>query len=468
MKPRLFAIITTLVVAACSVGQPPALPEVDAATMSGAVGAQVAEALEILLMSPQDAARNGRLAMLLDTYGKTEPATALYARARHFAPETFRWAYLHARALAELGQTEAAAEAYQHALVLRPGYPPAELALAELTFDAGDLPGATTRYTRLSQRNPSYADAYLGLGRVYLEGGQLRAAIEALEHALALNGKFGQAHYVLSQAYRASGDEQLAATHLALFERYRLLRPDRNDPVLAEVEQLNVAENSRPLRGIELLGRRRFAEAAEVFEALAKEAPERPGSHHNLIAAYTELGQFERAEQHARLAAELDPDAIQLHDNLGILRLRQQRVAEAEAAFRRAIEIDPQYSVPHRNLGAALAAAGRTAEAIEAYSRALELEPTDRQTRFLLGRLLAKSARAGEAVQVLGPLAGVLLADTPLHLQELGNAQLGAGRFSEAIETLRRAQELAQVRGLEGMGVEIGKAIERAQRLQQR
>lgn len=462
------ALTAAAFLVACAGEPPPPLPTIDTQAMSDTVSAQVSDAHENLAAQPADADANGRLAMLFDTYGKPAEAAALYARARHYAPQTFRWHYLHARALAELGETEEAIAAYEQALGLRPGYPAAELALAQLAFDSGDLERAANLYDELLARNPSYAQAYVGRARVALERGEPATAIGLLRNALSINGKYGQAHYVLSQAYRLAGDEALAATHLKLFERYRLIEPGRNDPVLREVELLDVAEQTRPQRGVELLGRGRFSEAAQVFTSLAADFPDAAGPHHNLIAAYTELGQWELAERHAEIAAELDPDAVQLYDNLGILLLRQQRLEEAEAAFRRAAELDPDYSVPYRNLAAVLTARGRDEEAIEAYRRALALEPTDRQSRFLLGRLLVKRARAAEAVEVLAPLVEVTLADTPLHLQLLGNAQIDAGRPGEAIATLQRAQALAQVRGLEGAANDIGTAIARARRLQQR
>ena len=443
------ACLVTLILAACSGEQAlPPIPDVEYDTMSEPVRAQLADAVAAVSEAPRDASANGSLAMLLDTYQKPKAAEALYARARQLQPDKFRWVYLHARTLMRLGEDTAALSALERALQLRPGYPAAQLAIAQLLARSGETDRALEIMRSLIERNPNYAQAHAALGKLLLEQGDPAAAIDHLLTAIALSNRYGEAHYALSQAYRQSGEADLAATHAALFERYRKLGPPANDPLAREVQRLDRSEAGLLQSALNEMARGRFQQAAGRFLAMAKAAPDLAGPHVNLIAVYGSMQEYDRAEEHARRAHELDPDSVQLHDNLGLLYMKQGRIEEAISAFERAMEIDPEYALPRKNLGIALMAAGRVDEAVDHLAGALRLEPSDRHTRFLLGQVQLRKGQAQAAAETLRPLARITLIDTASHLHTLGLALLSSGQQGEAVIVLERAQRLAQGRGL--------------------
>lgn len=458
-----FVCLPMLVLAACGSNEPalPAIPDVAYDTMSEPVRAQLGQAVDAVATAPLDAWANGRLGMMYDAYRKTEAAEALYARAALLQPDTFRWQYLHARTMMRLGDDQAALTELQRALTLRPGYPAAQHAVAQLLARSGDIDGALSIYETLIERNPKFAQAHAGLGKLLLEQGNPRAAIDPLLTAVALASRYGEAHYALARAYRQTGETELAATHAALFERYRKLGPALNDSLAQEVQRLDRSEAGLLQQGLIATARGRHQEAAERFLAVAQASPDSAGPHINLIAVYGELQQYDRAEEHAQRARELDPDSVELHDNLGVLYMKQGRVADAIAAFERAVEIDPDYALPRKNLAIALQAAGENDRAIASYQSALRLEPSDRQIRYLSGKALLDSGQAQAAAETLQPLALASLNDMPSHLHAFGQALLMSGRHAEAVPVLERAQRLAQARGLSSAS-RIGADLSRA------
>jgi tetratricopeptide (TPR) repeat protein len=105
---------------------------------------------------------------------------------------------------------------------------------------------------------------------------------------------------------------------------------------------------------------------------------------------------------------EVDPASGLALQNLGILRLRQERYADAETTLRRAIALDASLSGAYTPLGVALSELGRLDEAIEAWQRAVTRgrerlgHPGERTTPVL--RIVQPSARATKATRA--PQAG--------------------------------------------------------------
>jgi tetratricopeptide (TPR) repeat protein len=105
------------------------------------------------------------------------------------------------------------------------------------------------------------------------------------------------------------------------------------------------------------------------------------------------------------------------------------RPDEAIAAYREAAAIAPERALPYTSLGVVLLGLGRVPDAFDAYGMALERAPRDEAA--LLGRAdaLVLLERPAEAAESLDRAAGV---------------QSAAGRPVEALDTARRALELAE------------------------
>jgi tetratricopeptide (TPR) repeat protein len=175
--------------------------------------------------------------------------------------------------------------------------------------------------------------------------------------------------------------------------------------------------------GYLLTERGRDAEAVRILGHLLEVDPELTavGAHVNLGNALQNLGRYEEAVAHYRVALGMEPDMALIHTNLGnalrsLGRLdeaiaayeqanalwpedpinqnawgralhRQGHLDDAIARFREAVRLKPDFAEAHRRWGAALAAQGRTAEATLRYREALRLAPDDDDARRLLAEV---------------------------------------------------------------------------------
>jgi len=130
----------------------------------------------------------------------------------------------------------------------------------------------------------------------------------------------------------------------------------------------------------------------------------------------TELseGRLERAEEHLLRATALDPDHASAYCNLGIARLRRQRLNEAADAFRKAAELSDD-AVPMEYLGHAFLRARRWAEATDAFLAAHERDPTSSRilnslavSQFLVGNPARTESLLAQTAEEEDPYAPAL------------------------------------------------------------
>jgi predicted O-linked N-acetylglucosamine transferase (SPINDLY family) len=129
-------------------------------------------------------------------------------------------------------------------------------------------------------------------------------------------------------------------------------------------------------------------------------------------------------------------------DALGVALMATSDAKAAESAFSEAQRLDPA-SIPIalRRIDAAIAAGTAAAERARLELATLR-DPLNVTQLTALGVLLDRLGRAEEAADLLEtPVA--LAPDAGIPIAALANSQLHAGRFSQALPTLRRAVELA-------------------------
>jgi tetratricopeptide (TPR) repeat protein len=408
------AAIVAVLSAASVRSQPvPPLPTLPLETYEPGIREPISEAYRAAQEKPKDAARNGRLGMLLYAAEQYELAAACFERARAFAPDDAAWAYYLGRTQVYLARSEAAAASLRAALRLRPGYLPARLMLAKSLLDAGQTDESRALYRSLVDEHPDAAEAHYGLGRIDAARGDPAAAVERLEKACALFPGFGAAHFALARAYRDLGDKEKAQEQLALYQKDKLGWPSVEDPLLAAVHELKTGANARLSKGIELAESGDVKAAAEEHEKALQADPKLVRAHVNLIRLYGMLGEPEKAAEHYRAAVALDPHLAEAHNNYAYLLMTSGKLEEAAARYRDAIDSKPDYRLAHFNLGRILVQQGRLAEGIE------------------------------HLRQTLGPDDD----ETPLYTYALGAALARAGRREEALRYMREAREKAAARG---------------------
>lgn len=197
----------------------------------------------------------------------------------------------------------------------------------------------------------------------------------------------------------------------------------------------------------------------------------------DLASAALDAGRDEEALPLLKQAVESSPGDAEVHNNYGFVLAAGGRAGEAIEQFRTAIALSPDYPDAHNNLALALAQSGQTADAVSEYRRALALRPDYADAQAGLGSLLTLSDRTSEAIplllksvqsapQNLTARMGLALAlskagrpqeaiphareavtlsngQTPQVLELLGRLYAQVGRTADAIESTRRALDVA-------------------------
>jgi len=145
----------------------------------------------------------------------------------------------------------------------------------------------------------------------------------------------------------------------------------------------------------------------------------------------------------------LSPTSAEVHINLGVALVWKRQSDDAIAHFEKALAINPASAEAHRNLGDAFYhLRGKTAEALSHWRAALRLEPNHllvlSQTAWVLATSPEASIRSGtEAVALAERAVRLSGGRDAAALDTLAAAYAEAGRFTEALQTARRALALA-------------------------
>lgn len=206
----------------------------------------------------------------------------------------------------------------------------------------------------------------------------------------------------------------------------------------------------------------------------------------NLGVALEQAGQPQEALAQYKIAEQLDPGRVQVHNNLGNLYDAQGQTNEALAEYREALRLQPHAPLVLCNLATLLVKLGQFDAAMTNYAVAAQLAPLDARPEYLMGKAELRRGRVLAAVghfraalardrndpHALVFLARVLAASPEaavrngaeaVPLAERANALTGggqpqvldvlamacaeAGRFPAAVETIGQAIQIATAAG---------------------
>ncbi len=198
---------------------------------------------------------------------------------------------------------------------------------------------------------------------------------------------------LLSRRHRFDFERQTfsyGAEHKLIACRYLLVRADfaweRGDIDLADKGYARALAVGGDLASVaSQVGQRyadqgRSARAAEVYEQ-ALTTLDDPVLHNRLGAVYGRENRLDEAERHFQRALELQPDMAEAHANLASVYGRRGQVDEAIAELETALRCDPNNLLALRNLGFAYASLGRSEDARDLLLRALEVNPAQDRVR---------------------------------------------------------------------------------------
>jgi serine/threonine-protein kinase len=345
---------------------------------------------------------------------------------------------LASRLLAALGVRPAPAAAKPEAI---PAAAQVDYVLAaghlERWDDAESIGKAIDLLTAIPGANDS-ALVQATLGRAYLRAYELSSdtarallARQAAERAVALSPDLPEALVTLGALLTATGKPAEALTPI---ERALARQPDSADVEMA--------------LGRALHGAGRNAEAEAAFRRATELRPSSWVPWNALASFYFQTDRVGDAAKTYAAAAERNPGAPTVQDNLGAALFRQGDLTGAEAAFRRSLAIRPT-SIAWSNLGTLLYAQSRTEDAVAAFREAVKLSPGDASLWMNLGDGLRRSTRPAEAKDAYEraiPLARAALAVNPKSAEAHAALALSLARTGHAPaarEEARAAVELA-------------------------
>lgn len=167
-------------------------------------------------------------------------------------------------------------------------------------------------------------------------------------------------------------------------------------------------------------------------------APENPLFHNNFANALRVTQQFERAEQHYKLALSLKPEYPEALNNLGVLFYHQDKWKAAQTQFEKALQFNANYSDAHANLGHVFARQGEQELALYHYEKVLASQPSHPQVQHNYGILLVEAKRFEDAK----PHLEWSLSFEPNNTETLFHLALIEAGMNQSLEAIQRYESI--------------------------
>ena len=237
-----------------------------------------------------------------------------------------------ADAYAATNRLERARQLYLRELRRDPGDIETLLDLGCLLVDMHRYTEAGEKFRRVLEMEPDNPDAHFQLGQLALTQGRHRTAVTHFDIVLRLDPSFPQARRKMAELLLTRGrQEELHAVREMLRDEVedQRVRPERYAP-----------EDLDELGGL-LLDAHMPGEAARVFEALVRVAPDKAEAWHYLSLARFQQGDRAAGSEAARKALEIDPKHVGAMHNLAIAAISDRRWTRARYWLNMALRIDP-------------------------------------------------------------------------------------------------------------------------------
>lgn len=182
--------------------------------------------------------------------------------------------------------------------------------------------------------------------------------------------------------------------------------------------------------------------AVNYFERAVKCDPSHALAHLYLSISLGQLARNKKALEACQRALALDPNLFEGHYQLATLHARLNDTPSARQAYHRALAINPNAASVHYNLGVLASIEMKPIQAIDHYEQALLFQSDHVDSMINLSVALCEVGQIDRAKEINRRA----LALNPSRAEAHFNAhtyQLNDDQLQEAVESLRRAHELA-------------------------
>lgn len=397
--------------------------------------------------------------------GRTEDAVALAEEWIVSSPRDPRPWTLKGLAVASLGRSEDALQAYRSALSRHSDYLPALLGAAEIELRSG-LPEARERLERVVRLQPANATAHAMLGILAYAVQDCDLALEHFRRGAEVVATDAVALAQRAECFFAAGQFESAA------EDYRqLLGDSTRSPELSHnlglalfeagraeeaAEVLLPVVTSGPSPDIETLSLLAEAqhEALDTAGALAtlqravRSHPKSERLYLQLAELCIEHGAYDLGVEIVDIGARNIPGSFRIPTMRGILLAELGLYDEAEAMLQAAASSGSDTQSAAVGLSLTLQKTGRMEESIEVLRDRVDESPDDAVANFFFAQALIKQGVQPGSSEFRQAREGLMLASDQLPreaspLIELGKLYLMAKQPERAINFLERAARLA-------------------------
>lgn len=258
----------------------------------------------------------------------------------------------------ELGQNEAAVQAYGEALSLDNNYLDAYFNRAIALYDMQRYEEALRDYQEIAARHPADPAVLNNIGMILHRLGRDEQALASLEQALSIDG-----NDLLAHGNRCDVLEAL----------------QRSDAALAACRDMITLAPQMGVGYVKLVSLQlrlgRMEEALADANAAIAAAPNEPDCHFVRGLALHALARFPAAVDSYDNVLRLNPGAAVAYDRRGLAQTAQRQFAAALNSHERAIELDRGLVEAHLHRAEVLCQLGRLDAAAQGYAAALELAP---------------------------------------------------------------------------------------------
>ncbi|MBB5017322.1 putative PEP-CTERM system TPR-repeat lipoprotein [Chitinivorax tropicus] len=323
------------------------------AVRQGDMKKALAYAQDGVASQPDSAEALDNLGLTQLTAGDKNQALATFNKLVQLRPKLPSTHFRLASAQAANGELKVAITTLRNALVLKPDFTDAKVALVELYLRDNQPDEALKVASDTDKQDPKSPIGVALQGDAYLAQKRYPDAISAYQKAMD-RGPTTTVAVKLHSAQRLAGNTQQAD---ATLKKWLAAHPKELNGYLYLAEiQLNAANHK---------------EAASLYESVLKQAPQNLLAMNNLAYLYQKLGD-KRAEEVARAALKIAPDNPMILDTLAMIQLEKNDAAGAIDNLKKALDKAKDNPEIRLHYAQALAKSGKAAEARQVVDQLLK------------------------------------------------------------------------------------------------
>jgi tetratricopeptide (TPR) repeat protein len=386
------------------------------------------------------------LAQLLDAAGRPREAITEWQRVVEAIPHSIETRSFLAGALFRVGRAQDSLAQSEEMRRLRPDSPEAWNNIGAVHASRKEWGLAEAAYTEALVRDPSSFEATINRGMTMGAQGRMDEARDVYMAVAA------RTIYSPEQKYQLG----LFAQSLSLFSE-----------AIAQ-GRAALALDPRHEGAFELVtvGYRKTMQLEEALRFFAEQVeadPENPLAHRALARFLQGTDQLEGAVYHYRAALELDPQLASVHASLAHTLVRLGKPKEAVATMEAAMKAFPDSQEPYQRLAGLYMEMSDPVRAIATYRLIRERWPNDwvATTNLAWNLAAAPERRIRNGKEALSLAQEAMMrtqGQDPQVLNVLAAAYAENGQYDEAVETAKKAVELANAAGKPELAQKIASA----------